>query len=90
MNEQLTLEERISRIEKKLNEKKVTNEVAPIIAKAVPMIVKNLPLILNMIPEIVAVLESDQLNDNSDKVELLNQFSEIAQKVSEMFSNIKV
>lgn len=85
------LEERLDRIEKALanknEEKKPTNEIAPIIAKAIPMIVKNLPMILSVLPDLTKALESDQVNDNSDKVDMLNQFSELGQKVADMFKN---
>jgi hypothetical protein len=30
------------------------------------------------------------MNDNSDKVELLTQFGELAQKIGEMFKDMKV
>lgn len=90
MDRLTNIEERLSRIEEKLLKKedlKTTNEVAPIIAKAGQLILKNLPLILSALPEIIKALESDQMNDNSDKVDILKQFGEIGQKVGEMFKN---
>lgn len=90
MDRLANIEERLSRIEEKFLKKedlKTTNEVAPIIAKAGQLILKNLPLILSTLPEIIKALESDQMNDNTDKVEILKQFGEIGQKVGEMFKN---
>ena len=94
MDELLTLEKRLDRIEeilsKKNEEKEPTNEVAPIIAKALPLIIKYLPTILNVLPELVKVLETDQLNDNSDKISTLKQFAEVGQKVADMFKDVKI
>lgn len=90
MDRLTNIEERLSRIEEKFLKKedlKTTNEVAPIIAKAGQLILKNLPLILSALPEIIKALESDQMNDNTDKVDILKQFGEIGQKVGEMFKN---
>ena len=90
MDRLANIEERLSRIEEKFLKKedlKTTNEIAPIIAKAGQLILKNLPLILSALPEIIKALESDQMNDNTDKVDILKQFGEIGQKVGEMFKN---
>lgn len=87
------LEDRLEKIERTLikkNDIKPTNEASPIVAKAIPIIVKNIPLILSILPEFIKALESDQINDNSDKVELLKQFGELGQKVIETFNDIKV
>ena len=85
-----TLEERIARLERAVNERrKPTNEVAPIVAKIAPLILKNLPLILSMLPDFIDALKSDQLNDNSENIKTLQQFGELGKKVGEMFSNMK-
>lgn len=93
----LALNNRLDRIEEALdkklskkNEKQVTNEVAPIVAKAVPLILKNLPVILSVLPDFIKALSGDTMNDNSDKVELLTQFGELGQKIGEMFKDKKV
>lgn len=85
-----TLEERIARLERAVDRRKPTNEVAPIIAKAAPIILKNLPLILSVLPDFIKALDGDTMNDNSDKIEILTQFGELGQKVGEMFKDIKV
>ena len=85
-----TLEERVAYLENELTRRKNrTNEVGPVIAKIGQLILKNLPLILNALPGVIKALETDQMNDNSDKVELLKQFGEIGKKVGEMFKNAK-
>lgn len=92
-----SLNKRLNRIEEALdkklskkNEKQVTNEVAPIVAKVVPIILKNLPMILSVLPEFIKALKGDAMNDNSDKIELLTKFGELGQKIGEMFKDMKV
>lgn len=92
-----SLNKRLNRIEEALdkklskkNEKQVTNEIAPIVAKAGQLILKNLPLILSVLPEFIKALKGDAMNDNSDKIELLTQFGELGQKIGEMFKDMKV
>lgn len=87
-----TLEERLSRLERIANERRASkNEAIPaIIAKVAPIILKNLPLILNVLPDFIKALQTDAVNDNEEKIDLLTQFGEIGQKVGEMFKDMKV
>ena len=93
----LSLNSRLDRIEEALdrklgakNEKQVTNEIAPIVAKAIPVILKNLPLILSVLPDFIKALEGDTVNDNSEKIDVLTQLGEAGEKVGEMFKDFKV
>ena len=87
-----TLEERLSRLEHIANERRAPkNEAIPaVIAKVVPVILKNLPLILSVLPDFIKALQSDTVNDNEEKIDLLTQFGELGQKVGEMFKDMKV
>ncbi len=87
-----TLEERLSRLERYVSERRVSkNEAIPaIIAKVAPIILKNLPLILSVLPDFIKALQSDTMNDNKEKIDLLTQFGELGQKVGEMFKDMKV
>lgn len=87
-----TLEERLSRLERIVSERRTPkNEAIPaIIAKAASVILKNLPLILSVLPDFIKALQGDTMNDNEEKIDTLTQFGELGQKVAEMFKDFKV
>lgn len=84
MIRKLTLEERVDLIERKL---KPTNEASALLAKVVPLVIKNLPLILNVLPSLITAFKSDQLNDNTEKIDTLEKFAEIGKEVIAMFDD---
>jgi len=82
-----SLEKRLVKLEKKYGiNLKPTNEIAPILAKIIPMIIKNLPLILKALPTLVDALKTDQINDNSEKIDKINKFVEIGTEIVNMFN----
>ena len=91
INNKLTLEERLSRLERIVSERrKMTNEAIPdALAKVAPILSKNLPAFLEVLPKeiplMIKALESDTMNDNKEKIEALTQLNEIGKKLSEMF-----
>ena len=58
------------------NERRKVNEVAPAVASAVQLIIKNLPLILKALKPFIDALKSDQINDNSELIDLLTKFGQ--------------
>lgn len=78
------LESIITKLERKL---KPTNEVAPILAKILPLIVKNLPLILKLMPQLTELLKTDQINDNSEKIKKIEDFTKLGEEIIDMLSN---
>lgn len=65
------------------------NEVAPAVASAAQLIIKNLPLVLKALTLFIDALKSDQINDNSEKIDLLTKFGELGEQISNMFKDMK-
>lgn len=88
-NRKLQLEKRIARLENiYFKNRKPTNEASPIMAKVIPVILNNLPAILKLLPDFIEALKSDQVNDNTDKIEMLTKFGELGEQVGKMFSDM--
>ena len=79
-----SLESRISKLEDILNKSsKIKNEASPIVAKVLPLIVKNLPILLDLIPQLMTALETDQINDNTEFIHKLQDFTELGEDIVE-------
>lgn len=90
-NYKSTLEERLSRLERIVSKRRTPkNEALPaIFAKIAPNIIKNLPAIISAaskeLPGLIEALESDTMNDNTEKVNALKQFKAACDVLGEMF-----
>ena len=79
---------RVARLERLCSERKhPMNEGGPLLAKVLPVIVKNLPLLLDLMPQLAELLNSDQINDNSDKVEKIEEFTKLGKEIVDMLNS---
>lgn len=76
------LEQRIATLESAVAHKKTMNEANPIVAA----LIKMLPTILSNIPKLIALLDTDKVNDNTEKKNKLNTFMELGSEIVKMFS----